>query len=156
MPENESLPILQNTSRLWNRTLMPTWLGCCSSCNFPRKAYDHRLEFSSTFLLVGWSPSLRNIPISRDQYHLEAWDEWFPPAWFDAWTLRTMIRWLKSEQYEVKQSVFCIDNIYEKSFWAKQMTNYLLHCLHEKKMLFNLNWRRHLSKKLTSFANWVI
>ena len=32
-----------------------------------------------------------------------------------------MLRWLKSEQYEVKQFVFCssIDNIFEKSlFWA--------------------------------------
>ena len=131
---------------------MPTWLGYCSSCNFLQKAYDHLLKFSNTFPWVGWSLFLKNIPISKAQCLLEAWDEWFPLAWFDAWTLQTMLRWLKSEQYEVKQFVFCssIDNIFEKSlFWANAVckNDELFALLFvRKKGGFQAHWSWNLSK----------
>ena len=151
MPENASLPNLRNTSKLSNRIPMPTWLGCCSSYNFLPRAYDHHLESSSTFPLVGWLLFLRNIPISRARCLLEAWDEWFPQAWFDAWTLRTMIRWLKSEQYGVKQFVFCSSSQHWHYFWKVTLgclLKWRIICfiVCTKKGGFQPHWRWNLSK----------
>ena len=162
MPENATHPNLQNTSKLWNRTPMPTWLGYCSSCNFQQRAYDHPLRFSSTFPWVGWSLFLRNIPISRDRCLLEAWDEWFPLAWFDAWTLQTMLRSLKSEQYEVKQFVFCSNSQHWQYFWKVTLLDNAV-CKNDelfallfvrKKGGFQPHWRRNLSKSNKVHKFW--